>query len=143
MERLPELGVLPHAIAVAADRHEVAVVDEAIDERGGHDVIAKDVAPLLEALVGRQHRRRVLVAPRHELKEEHRAGAADGEIDTHAMFCRNIRFTWTGTTSSTWPSQPPECYSPQFVGEFIMTNFKTSGPLEICWQVFEGSSTRV
>lgn len=35
MEGLPEIGVLPHAIAVAADRHEMTVVDEAVDEGGG------------------------------------------------------------------------------------------------------------
>ena len=76
MEGLPELGVLTHAIAVAADRHEMTVVDEAIDEGGGHDVITKDVAPLFEAFIGREHGRRVLVAARHELKEQHGAGAA-------------------------------------------------------------------
>jgi hypothetical protein len=32
MERVPEIRVLPHAVAVAANRHDVAVVDEAIDE---------------------------------------------------------------------------------------------------------------
>ena len=58
MERLPELRVLPQAIAVAAARDQVPVVDEAIDEGGGHDVIAKDVAPLLKALIERQHRPR-------------------------------------------------------------------------------------
>ena len=51
MERLPELGVLTQAIAIAADRNEMTVVDEAIDERGGHDVIAEDVAPFLKAFV--------------------------------------------------------------------------------------------
>ena len=35
---------------------------------------------LFKALVGRQDGRRVLVAARHELKEEHRAGAADRQI---------------------------------------------------------------
>ena len=38
------------------------------------------VAPLLEAFVGREHRRRVLVAARHQLKEEHGARAADRQI---------------------------------------------------------------
>ena len=80
MQRLPELGVLPHAVAVAANRDEVAVVDEPIDERRRHDVVAEDVAPLLEALVGREHGRGVLVAARHQLKEEHGAGAGDRQI---------------------------------------------------------------
>jgi hypothetical protein len=53
MQRMPEVGVLPHAVAVAADRHDVTVVDEPIDERGGHHVIAKDLAPLFKAFVGR------------------------------------------------------------------------------------------
>lgn len=35
MERLPELGVLTNAIAVAANGDQVAVVDESIDEGGG------------------------------------------------------------------------------------------------------------
>jgi hypothetical protein len=30
---------------------DVAVVDEPVDQGTGHDVVAKDVAPLLEALV--------------------------------------------------------------------------------------------
>ena len=48
VQRLPELGVLAHAVAVAANRDERAVMDEAIDERLRHDLIAEDVAPLLE-----------------------------------------------------------------------------------------------
>ena len=74
MEGVPEVGVLPHAVAVAADRHDVTVMDEPIDQRGGHDLVAKDLAPFFKAFVGRQHGRGVLVATRHQLKEEHRAG---------------------------------------------------------------------
>ena len=55
MEGLPELGVLSHAIAVAADRHQVAVVNQAIDEGGRHNVITENVAPFLEAFIGREH----------------------------------------------------------------------------------------
>jgi len=33
VQGLPQLGVIPQAVAVAANRHQVAVVDEAIDER--------------------------------------------------------------------------------------------------------------
>ena len=78
-----------HAIAVAADVHDVAVVDEAVDERTGHHLVTEDLPPLLEALVRREHRARPFVAPAHQLKEEHRAGAADREIadlidDEHA-----------------------------------------------------------
>lgn len=65
---LSELGVLPHPVAVAANRHQVAVMDEPIDERGGHHVVAKDVAQFLEAFIGREPWPRVLLAARHELK---------------------------------------------------------------------------
>jgi hypothetical protein len=50
VERLPEVGVLSHPEAVAADVDDVKVVEEAVDQGGGHDVIAEDLAPLLEVL---------------------------------------------------------------------------------------------
>jgi hypothetical protein len=69
MKRLSELGVLVQTVAVAANRHEVAMVDEAIDERSGHHVITEDIAPFLEAFVGREYGGGVLGAARHQLKE--------------------------------------------------------------------------
>jgi len=42
VQGLPELGVLAHAVAVAADRDEMTLMHEAIDERGGHDLVAED-----------------------------------------------------------------------------------------------------
>ncbi|MEQ8329687.1 MAG: hypothetical protein RH859_04405 [Longimicrobiales bacterium] len=77
---MPELGVVPHAVAVAADVDDMAGVQEAVDEGGGHDVVAEDLAPLLEALVGGEHGGGGLVAPCHELEEEHGAVAGDGQI---------------------------------------------------------------
>src|SRR5690606_32298591 len=50
LEGLVELGVVAHAVAVAPDAHDVAVVEQAVDQRGRHDLVAKDLAPLLEAL---------------------------------------------------------------------------------------------
>ena len=50
-ESLPELGVLSHAVAVSSDVDEVAVMQDAVDEGGSHDLIAYDLAPFLEALV--------------------------------------------------------------------------------------------
>ena len=47
MERLPQLGVLAHAVAVAADVDDVAVVKDSVDERRRHDVVAHDLAPVL------------------------------------------------------------------------------------------------
>jgi hypothetical protein len=45
--------VLPHAVAVAANRDEMTVMHEAIDESGRHDVIAEDFPPFLKAFIGR------------------------------------------------------------------------------------------
>ena len=80
MQGMPEVGVLPHPVAVAADGDEVAVVYEAIDKGSRHNLIAEDLAPFLKALIRGEHGRGVLLAPRHELEEEHRAGAADRQI---------------------------------------------------------------
>jgi hypothetical protein len=80
VQGLPELGVTAHAVAVAADVDDVAVVQEAVDQGGGHDVVAEDLAPLLEALVGGEDGGGVLVAAGHELEEEHGAVAGDGQV---------------------------------------------------------------
>lgn len=40
-----------HAVAVSADVDDVAVVDQAINQRGGHGLVAKELVPLLEGLV--------------------------------------------------------------------------------------------
>ncbi len=43
-----EVPVLAHAVAIPPDVHDVAVVEEAVDERRSHDVVAKHLAPVLE-----------------------------------------------------------------------------------------------
>lgn len=70
--------VFPHAVAVAPDVDDVAVVDQAINQGRGHHLVAKDVAPFLEGLVAGQHRRRVFVASAHELEEELSARPGNG-----------------------------------------------------------------
>lgn len=72
--------MLPHAIAVATDVDAVAVVEQAVDQRGGRDLVAEDAAPLLEALVGGEDGGSGLVAPVHELEEEGGSGAGDGDV---------------------------------------------------------------
>jgi hypothetical protein len=44
-------------------------MDEAVDQRRGHDLVAEDLAPALEALIAHEDRHRVLVAPADELEE--------------------------------------------------------------------------
>ncbi len=72
--------MLTHPKAVASDVDDVTVVKEPIDQRGGHDFITKDVAPLLEAFVARKHGGGVLVAAAHELEEVHGSGARDRQV---------------------------------------------------------------
>jgi hypothetical protein len=48
----------------------------ALRRRPKQYVVAKDVASPLEACIRRQHGRRVLVAPPHELNEQRGAGPA-------------------------------------------------------------------
>src|SRR5437763_8842115 len=75
-----EVPVLAHAVAVPPDVDDVAVVEEAVDERGGHDVVTKHLAPVLETLVARQHGAGMLVAAGHELEKEHRSRPAEGQV---------------------------------------------------------------
>src|SRR6266496_1158621 len=79
-EATGEGAVLAHPVAVPADVDDVAVVEEAVDERRRHDVVAQHLAPVLEALVAREHGARVLVAAGHELEEEHGPGPANRQI---------------------------------------------------------------
>ena len=67
-------------MAVAPDVDDVAVMENSIDQSGGHDFVTEDLAPFLEALVGGEHGRSMFVAPTHELEEEHRAGSSDREV---------------------------------------------------------------
>src|SRR5690606_15880208 len=62
---------MAHPVAVAADRHDMAVVDQPVDQSGSHDVVAEDVTPVLKAFVRGEHGRGVLVTTSHELEEEH------------------------------------------------------------------------
>src|SRR5262249_18418116 len=75
-----EFGVLTEPIAVAPDVDDVTVMHEAVDERRGHDLVAENLAPLLEALVRRQDRRGRFVAAAEELKEEHRPRPRDRQV---------------------------------------------------------------
>ena len=80
MEDLGEVGVLAHPVAAAADVDDMAVMQQPIDERSGHDLVAQDLAPLLEAFIGGQHSGCALIAPVDELEEEHGAGLADRQV---------------------------------------------------------------
>ena len=44
--------------------YDVVVMQQAVDQRGLHHLVAEHPAPILEALVGRQHRRSPFVTRR-------------------------------------------------------------------------------
>ena len=75
---LKQVHMLAHPVTVASDIDQMAMMQNSIDQSGGHDLVAEHGPPLFEALVRGQHRRSLLVASTDELEEEHRAGATDG-----------------------------------------------------------------
>ena len=80
MDRLGELGVAPHPVAVSPDVDDVAAMEQAVQERGGHHLVPEDPAPLLEALVRGQDRGSTLIAPVDELEEQDRAALGHRQV---------------------------------------------------------------
>ena len=72
--------MLTHSVGVASDVDDVAVVQDAVDERGSHHLVSKHLAPFLKAFVGGHHGGGVLVAAAHELEEQHGPGLADRQV---------------------------------------------------------------
>ena len=77
---LHQVLVILHPVGVASDVDEMTAVDQPVDERGGHDLVAEHGAPLLESLVGGEHGRDSLVAGVDELEEEHGAVLVDRQV---------------------------------------------------------------
>ena len=67
-------------VAVAFDLDYDGVVEQAVEERGGDDGIAEDVAPLGEAAVGGEDHGALLVAGVDGLEEQVGAAAGDGQV---------------------------------------------------------------
>src|SRR5260370_1470088 len=68
----PRAALLAYPVAVAADRDDVAMVQQPVEDGGGDDSIAEDAAPLADrAGAGDQHRA-ALIAARDQLKEHKR-----------------------------------------------------------------------
>ena len=67
------------AVAVALERDDLGVVDEAVDHGGGDDVVAEDLAPAAEGLVAGDDHRGAFVAAADE--HEHQVGGLGIEGD--------------------------------------------------------------
>ena len=67
-------------VAVAGDLDHDGVVQQPVQERGGHDSVAEHFAPLAETAVGRQDDGTALVAGIDELEEQVRAALLNGQV---------------------------------------------------------------
>jgi hypothetical protein len=77
------IGVLvtAHAVAPAADVDDDGVVDEAVDDGGGDDLVGKDLAPIREAAVGSEHDGRgLLVATADDLEDPVGRGLVERQV---------------------------------------------------------------
>jgi len=75
-----QVGVGAEAIAGAFDVDDDGVVEQAVEERGGDDGIAEDVAPFGEAAIGREDHGALFVTGVDELEEQVGAARGDGEV---------------------------------------------------------------
>src|SRR5437879_1161805 len=99
-----EVAVL-EPVAVALEGDDLGVVDEAVDHRGGHDVVAEDLAPPAEDLVAGHDQRRAFVAGGDELEEQVRGLVLERDIANFVDLCRR-RHRWTYAEAGTMPSRP-------------------------------------
>ena len=68
------------AVAGALDLDDDGVVEQAVEQRGGDDGIAEDLAPFGEAAVGGQDHGALLVAGVDELEEQIAAAGDDRQV---------------------------------------------------------------
>ena len=69
-----------HAVTVASDVNDMAVMHEPIDQGCCHNFIAQDVAPFLKAFVRCEDRGGMFVARVDQLKEQDRSIAIDRQV---------------------------------------------------------------
>src|SRR5712691_4845250 len=74
------LALHPEPIAIALNDHRVAVVQEPVEDRRSENVVAEDLAPLPDELVGGDEKAALLVAASDELEEEMRRSLLEGQI---------------------------------------------------------------
>ena len=72
--------MMAQAIAGAFDLDDDGVVEQAVEERGGDDGVAEDLAPFGEAAVGGQDHGAAFVAGIDELEEGVAATGDDGQV---------------------------------------------------------------
>jgi hypothetical protein len=77
-------------MAIAADGKHVAVVQEAIEDRGRDHGVAEHRAPLADVAVRRDEHRALLAAPRHELEKQVGGAGRERLIAEFSMPCDTV-----------------------------------------------------
>lgn len=72
--------LVAQAVAVAFQGDDLGVVDEGVDHRGGHGVVAEDLTPTLERFVAGHDHQSAFVAGRHELEDQVRGGRVERDV---------------------------------------------------------------
>ncbi len=78
-DRLPP-GAALESPALVAGLDDLAVVRQAIEERGGHLGVAEDGGPFAEGQVGGDDDRGALVEPADEVEQQLASGLCEGQI---------------------------------------------------------------
>jgi hypothetical protein len=92
-----EIGVGAKSVAGALDLDDDGVVKQPVQQRGGDDRIAEDLAPFGEAAVGGEDHGAFLVSGVNQLEEEIGAGLGERKI---ADFVDDLRI----------PTDPDHCF---------------------------------
>lgn len=85
---------VPRVVAVALDVDDVAMVQQAINQRRRHHLVAENSAPVLEALVGRLHRGGAFVARFDQLEEQYRPVTRRPGHRTAGVFRQEFTCAW-------------------------------------------------
>ena len=75
-----EIGMLAQAVTRSLDLNDDGVMEEAIEEGGGDNWVAEDLAPFGEAAIGGKDHGAALVAGIHELEEQIPAARDDRQV---------------------------------------------------------------
>ena len=75
-----QVGVFPQAIGVALDIDDNGMVQQAVKQGGGHDVVAEDGSPVPAAAIGGKDGSALLVTGIDELEEQVGAAGFDGQV---------------------------------------------------------------
>ena len=72
--------MFPQPVGVALDLDNDGMVQQAVEQRGGHDVIPKDSSPVPEAAIGCEDGGALLVAGVDQLEEQVGAAGFDRQV---------------------------------------------------------------